>query len=75
MFYHVKVRVYVREKEALEHIEMANDELKHATYLHDIATQEIEELNKVFQPTVEMEEKWDKSHTLLSEYIHFHLCQ
>lgn len=46
--------------------EMANDELKHATYLHDIATQEIEELNKVFQPTVEMQEKWDKSH---KEYV------
>lgn len=46
--------------------EMANDELKHATYIHDIATQEIDELNKVFQPTVEMQEKWDKSH---KEYV------
>lgn len=49
--------------------EMANDELKHATYLHDIATQEIEELNKVFQPTVEMQEKWDKSHKEYVEHV------
>lgn len=46
--------------------EMATDELKHSTYIHDIAMQEIEELNKVFQPTVEMQEKWDKSH---KEYV------
>ena len=32
--------------------EMANDELKHAGYLHDKATHEIEE----------MEEKWEKCH-------------
>ena len=32
--------------------EMANDELKHAGYLHD----------KVFTPTEEMEEKWEKCH-------------
>ena len=37
--------------------EMANDELKHAGYLHDKAIQEIEEISKVFTPTEEMEEK------------------
>ena len=42
--------------------EMANDELKHAGYLHDKATQEIEEIGKVFKPTEEMEEKWEKCH-------------
>lgn len=42
--------------------EMANDELKHAIYIHDIAVAEIEELNKVYTPTEEMQEKWDKSH-------------
>lgn len=46
--------------------EMSTDELKHATYIHDIAVAEIEELNKVFQPTVAMQEKWDKSH---KEYV------
>lgn len=42
--------------------EMAQDELKHSMYLHDIAIAEIEEINKVYQPTQEMQEKWDKSH-------------
>lgn len=42
--------------------EMANDELKHATYLHEIAITDIEELEKVFKPTAEMQEVWDKSH-------------
>lgn len=42
--------------------EMSNDELKHAMYLHDIAVAEIEELNKVYTPPADMQEKWDKSH-------------
>ena len=42
--------------------EMANDELKHASYLHDKAVQDIEEISKVFTPTEEMEEKWEKCH-------------
>lgn len=42
--------------------EMANDELKHANYLHEKAIMEIEELDKVFKPTQKMREKWDKSH-------------
>ena len=42
--------------------EMANDELKHAGYLHDKVTQDIEEISKVFKPTEEMEEKWEKCH-------------
>ncbi len=46
--------------------EMAGDELKHAGYLHEKATQEIEELSKVFQPTEEMREKWEKCH---KEYV------
>jgi len=41
---------------------MASDELTHATYIHDIATQEIESLRTVYKPPVEMQEKWDKSH-------------
>lgn len=43
--------------------EMAQDELKHATYLHDMAMAEIEELNKVFKPTQKMQNVWDESHT------------
>ena len=42
--------------------EMANDELKHSGYLHDKAVQDIEEISKVYKPTEEMEEKWEKCH-------------
>ena len=41
---------------------MANDELKHATYIHDKAIEDINEINKVFKPTVDMQKKWDESH-------------
>lgn len=46
--------------------EMANDELKHATFLHEWAIAEIQEISKVFTPPVEMQEKWDKAH---KEYV------
>lgn len=42
--------------------EMAEDELKHAGYVHDIAVSEINDLKRVFTPPVEMQEAWDKSH-------------
>ena len=46
--------------------EMANDELKHAMYVHEFAVKEIDELSKVYTPPVEMLEKWKKSH---AEYV------
>lgn len=42
--------------------EMANDELKHADYLHDRAVEEIEELRKVYTPPQDMLDKWDADH-------------
>lgn len=45
---------------------MAEDELKHATYIHDRALEEISELNKVYTTPVEMQKKWDESH---KEYV------
>lgn len=46
--------------------EMAMDELKHATYIHEYAITIIDELKTVFVPPVAMQEKWDKSH---KEYV------
>ncbi len=46
--------------------EMANDELKHAMFLHDMALAEIEELRRVYQPPVSMQEAWEKCH---AEYV------
>lgn len=42
--------------------EMAEDELKHSSYLHDRVVEEIEELQKVYTPPQEMMEKWDADH-------------
>ena len=42
--------------------EMANDELKHASYIHDRAVEEIAELRKVYTPPEDMLEKWEHDH-------------
>ena len=42
--------------------EMAQDELKHASFIHDRAVEEIEELRKVYTPPQDMLEKWDADH-------------
>lgn len=47
---------------ATKYKEMANDELKHAMYVHDIATSTIEEISKVFTPPIEMQTQWDLEH-------------
>lgn len=46
--------------------EMSQDELNHATYLHELTISEIEELSKVITPPNKMLEKWEKIH---SEYV------
>lgn len=45
---------------------MADDELKHARYIHDMAVAEIEQLEKVYTPPESMREMWEKSHR---EYV------
>lgn len=46
--------------------EMATDELKHATYEHEWAVNEIERISKIYTAPVEMQEAWEKSH---KEYV------
>ena len=46
--------------------EMSNDELRHATLLHEMAVAEIEKLNKVFVAPVSMQERWNVAH---KEYV------
>lgn len=46
--------------------EMANDELRHAMYIHDYAVSKIQEIGKTFTPPAEMQEEWDRSH---KEYV------
>ena len=42
--------------------EMAQDELKHAGYIHDRVVVEIEELRKIYTPPQGMMEKWESDH-------------
>lgn len=63
---------YVEEKakgnitKANKYREMANDELKHADYIHGFATADIAELEKVYTAPVEMLDKWEHAH---KEYV------
>lgn len=50
------------QKKAQTYHAMAGDELKHATLIHDIAVEEIEQLRKIYTPPQEMEETWNRSH-------------
>lgn len=41
---------------------MAEDELSHAMNLHELAIEEIDKLNKVYQAPAEMLDKWEDAH-------------
>ena len=45
---------------------VAEDELKHATKMHDFAVAKIEKLKAVYNPSQEMLDKWEASH---KEYV------
>jgi len=45
---------------------MAEDELQHALYIHELATEDIARLRKVFNPPADMIEKWNATH---GEYV------
>ena len=42
--------------------EMANDELKHSTYLHELVVKEIGDLGKDFTAPQAMQERWSEAH-------------
>lgn len=47
--------------------EMAMDELKHASYIHDMAVTNIAEIEKIYTPPVDMQEKWQHAHKAFVE--------
>ena len=49
--------------------EMASDELKHATYVHEWAVMEVEEISRVYKPPVDMMEKWEHEHKKFVEDV------
>lgn len=52
---------------AAKYKKMAEDELQHATFIHEIAVKEIEKIGKVFKAPPEMQEKWDECHRKMIE--------
>lgn len=54
---------------ATRYKEMANDELKHAMYLHEMVSKEIDDISKVYTAPVEMQEAWEKSHKTYVEKV------
>ena len=47
--------------------EMANDELKHAGYLHDMFVSDVEEINHVYKMTESESETWERGHKRITE--------
>lgn len=48
---------------------MAMDELTHAATIRDFATQDIDEIKRVYDLPVEVEEKWKHAHRKFNECI------
>lgn len=46
---------------------MAEDELRHAGYIHEEIVEEIEKLRTVFTPPQEMMDAWEKDHVMYVE--------
>lgn len=51
---------------ASKYKEMANDELKHANYIHEWTVKEINELSNIYTPPTDMMEAYEKAH---KEYV------
>ena len=54
---------------ATRYKEMANDELKHAMYIHEWAVKKIEEISKIYTAPEGMMEVWEKAHKHYVEQV------
>lgn len=63
---YVECKAKGHSQKASHYKEMAEDELKHSSWLHEWAVQEIDELSKIYIPPPDMMEKWEKAH---KEYV------
>lgn len=66
---YVELKAKGENSAASKYREMAEDELKHANYIHEFAVKEIEQLSKVYTPPVEMLEKWEHDHKKYVEAV------
>lgn len=53
-------------RNATRYKEMAQEELKHAMYIHDMVVSEVARLEPEYRPTEAMREAWEHSH---NEYV------
>ena len=51
--------------------EMANQELQHAMWLHELSVQEINKLKEVYTAPAYMQKKWDETHAKYMETVEF----
>lgn len=54
---------------ASRYAEMAEDELRHAAYIHELCMSEIESMKKIFTPPMDMVERWDRAHKKYVEKV------
>lgn len=59
---YVEHKVNGETQTAMRYKEMSNDELKHAMYIHEWATQAIAKISETVTPPAEMLEKWEHEH-------------
>jgi septation ring formation regulator EzrA len=65
----IKCRAKGHTDRANRYKSMAMDELTHAETIRNFATQDIEEIKRVYSIPVEDEEKWHKAHRKFNELI------
>jgi hypothetical protein len=66
---YVEAKAKGETNKASRYHEMANDELKHSTYIHEWAVKEVETISKVYTPPTEMMETWEKAHKKYVECV------
>lgn len=59
---YVEKKAAGKSQAASRYQKMAEDELQHATILHEFAVAEVEQLKTVFKAPEEMMEKWETAH-------------
>lgn len=65
----IKARAKGHTERANKYKAMAMDELSHAATIRDFATQDIDEIKRVYDLPVEVEEQWKRAHRKFNECI------
>lgn len=67
--YKANKREKINEEISAKYKVLAEDEIKHANFLHDIATMNVDELCRNYTPPVNMLDMWNKSNQRYREKI------